>query len=84
MEREMEMNFDREMVGLEPIIKEEMIMIKKSEYKDLLITQGKYDELKHISNQIFSLITPNDFKILCDHILTKKDIKELKQQGVKI
>ena len=80
----MEMNFDREAVGLEPIIKEEMIMIKKSEYKDLLITQGKYEELKHINNQIFSLITPNDFKIVYDHLLTKKDIKELKQQGVKI
>ena len=45
MEREMEMNFDREMVGLEPIIKEEMIMIKKSEYKDLLITQGAVERV---------------------------------------
>ncbi len=71
----MEMNFDREMIGLEPIIKKEMIMIKKSEYKDLLITQGKYEELKYISNQIFSLMTPNDFKIVCDHILTKKILK---------
>lgn len=78
------MNIDREIAGLEPIVKEEMILIRKDEYKDLLIIQGKYEELKHLNNQIFSLITPNDFKLICDHILTKKDIRELKQQGAKI
>lgn len=65
MEREKKMNIDRDIAGLEPIVKEEMILIRKDEYKN-------------------SLITPNDFKLICDHILTKKDIKKLKQQGVKI
>lgn len=54
------MNFDREALGLDPIIanKEEIILVSKAKYEELLIIKGRYEELKKINDKLMSLLTP--------------------------
>lgn len=62
-----------------PPLLEKKIWISEEEYHELLITKGKYEELKAITDKIFSLLTPNEIKniVKFDHLLKKKDIDKI-------
>ena len=56
------------------IVFEKRLWILEDEYYNLLITKGEYEELKEITDKIFSLLTPNEVKEILkfNHILNKK------------
>ncbi len=58
------------------IVPEKRLWIPEDEYHNLLIIKGKYEELKEITDKIFSLLTPNKVKEILkfNHILNKKEI----------
>lgn len=57
----------------------EKTMIPTEEYRELLITKGKYEELKELKDKIFSILTPNEVKSLLkfDHLIKKKEVDKI-------
>lgn len=62
-----------------PPLLEKKVWVSEEEYHELLITKGKYEELKEITDKIISLLTPNEIKniVTFDHLLKKKDLDKI-------
>ena len=66
--------FDRTKV--EPIYlgspsKEKTILVNEKEYKELLITKGKYEQLVLLYSEILSFLTPNDILKSIQNLIKK-------------
>lgn len=66
--------FDRTIV--EPIYlgsfsKEKSILVNEKEYRELLITKGKYEERVMVYSEILSLLTVNDRRKLLENMIKK-------------
>ena len=66
--------FDRtivEPIYLGSLSKEKTVLVNEKEYKELLITKGKYEERIMFCSEILSLLTINDRRKLLENMIKK-------------